>query len=75
VRAGDTLVVACPQRSLWTASLLAAQRLLETTTLTIEEVAHHTRFSSAVALRPIFRKALGLSPQRYRDAFGVGAWH
>lgn len=55
--------------------VLAAQELLETTTLTIEEVAHHTGFSSAVALRPNFRKALGLSPQHYRDAFGAGAWH
>ncbi|GAA0433882.1 GlxA family transcriptional regulator [Leifsonia naganoensis] len=49
--------------------VLTAQELLETTTLTVEQVAHRTGFSSATALRPAFRNALGISPQQYRQAF------
>lgn len=49
--------------------ILRAQRLLETTDLTVEEIAHQVGFSSAVTLRPHFRRVLGTSPQRYRDAF------
>lgn len=46
-----------------------AQRLLETTDLSVEMVAHRSGFTSATALRPNFRRILGLGPQQYRDAF------
>ncbi|MFT4307164.1 MAG: helix-turn-helix domain-containing protein [Microbacterium sp.] len=49
--------------------VIVAQRLLETTDLAVEAVAHRSGFSSATALRPNFRKILGLAPQQYRAAF------
>lgn len=51
--------------------ILRAQRLLESTTLSVEEIAHQAGFSSAVALRPQFRRMLAVSPQQYRDGFGL----
>jgi transcriptional regulator GlxA family with amidase domain len=48
---------------------LRAQRLLETTDLPIEAVAHRSGFGSAVALRSHFQAALGTSPREYRVAF------
>lgn len=57
--------------------VIAAQRLLEATALSIEEIAHRCGFSSAVSLRPHFRRALGVAPQQYRESFrmapGTGA--
>ncbi|PWJ52955.1 transcriptional regulator, AraC family with amidase-like domain [Quadrisphaera granulorum] len=49
--------------------VLRAQQLLESSDLSVEEVAHRTGFSSAVALRPHVRRVLGVSPQRYRESF------
>lgn len=48
-----------------------ARRLLETTTLPIEQVASATGFGSADALRHHFRARLGTSPARYRASFGL----
>ena len=49
--------------------LALAQRLLETTTLTVDEVAEQAGFGSAVSLRKQFTKVLQTSPGRYRREF------
>jgi AraC family transcriptional activator FtrA len=48
-----------------------AKRLLETTTLPIEQVATEAGFGSVQALRHHFRAQLGLSPRAYRGTFGA----
>jgi transcriptional regulator GlxA family with amidase domain len=50
--------------------ILHAQRLLETTGEPIERVARRVGFASAVALRPHFRRQVGVSPTAYRETFG-----
>ena len=49
--------------------VLHAQRLLEGTDLSVDEVARRVGLSTGVSLRPHFRRAVGVSPQRYRDTF------
>ena len=49
--------------------VLRAQHLLETTTLHIDAVARRCGFSDAVALRPHFRRLVGVPPQAYRATF------
>jgi transcriptional regulator GlxA family with amidase domain len=49
--------------------VLRAQRLLENTDLPVDRIAHDVGMSTAVTLRPHFRKVVGISPQRYREAF------
>jgi transcriptional regulator GlxA family with amidase domain len=51
--------------------VLRAQHLLETTTLDIDAVARRCGFSDAVALRPHFRRIVGVPPQAYRASFRV----
>lgn len=51
--------------------ILQAQRLLETTDEPVERVARRVGFASAVALRPHFRRQVGVSPTTYRDSFGA----
>jgi AraC family transcriptional activator FtrA len=46
-----------------------AKDLLETTTLSVEEVAEQCGFGSAAALRHHFRNRVKLSPNTYRDRF------
>ncbi|MCK5576217.1 MAG: helix-turn-helix domain-containing protein, partial [Sphingomonadales bacterium] len=46
-----------------------AKDLLETTSLSIEQVAAHCGFGGAEVLRHHFRKSMGLSPQNYRRRF------
>ncbi|SIR70111.1 GlxA family transcriptional regulator [Williamsia sterculiae] len=58
-----------PLRWLLHQRILRSQRLLETTDLTVDEIAHRVGFSSAVTLRPHFRGILGVSPRHYRDTF------
>ncbi|MFE5209838.1 GlxA family transcriptional regulator [Streptomyces sp. NPDC056600] len=58
-----------PLRWLLEQRLLAAQRLLEETDLPVGEVAARCGFSSAVALRPGFVRAVGVPPREYRRAF------
>jgi transcriptional regulator GlxA family with amidase domain len=48
---------------------LLAQRLLETTDLPVETVAHRSGFGSAVTLRAHFQRSLGTSPRDYRVTF------
>jgi transcriptional regulator GlxA family with amidase domain len=48
-----------------------AQRLLEGTALSIEEVAARAGFGGAVALRQHFARVVGTSPSAYRRAFGA----
>lgn len=49
--------------------VLRAQHLLETTTLDVDAVARRCGFSDAVALRPHFRRQVGVPPQTYRATF------
>jgi transcriptional regulator GlxA family with amidase domain len=51
--------------------VLRAQRLLESTRLSVDEVARSCGFSTAAALRPHFRRLVGVAPSTYRDAFGA----
>ena len=51
--------------------VLRAQQLLETTDLPVDAVAVNVGFSSAVALRPHFRRLVGVPPQAYRAHFQV----
>jgi transcriptional regulator GlxA family with amidase domain len=53
--------------------VLHAQRLLESTPLSVEEVARSCGFSSAAALRPHFRRLVGVAPATYRGTFGMSA--
>jgi transcriptional regulator GlxA family with amidase domain len=54
------------------ARVRCAQRLLETTGLSVEEVAAEAGFGSATVLRERFGQLLGTSPIAYRRAFGGG---
>ncbi len=50
--------------------VIRAQQLLEATVMPVDEVARHCGFSSAAALRPHFRRLLGVAPATYRETFG-----
>jgi len=52
--------------------LAAARDLLETTRLSVEQVAEEAGFGSAANLRMQFRADTGLSPKSYRELFGNG---
>lgn len=58
-----------PHRWLTQQRIALAQRLLETTTASIDEVAADAGFGAAVTLRHHFQQALGISPTRYRQQF------
>lgn len=58
-----------PLQWLLAARIQHARRLLETTALSVEQIATATGFGSATALRARFARALGTSPLRYRQAF------
>jgi AraC family transcriptional regulator, transcriptional activator FtrA len=49
--------------------VLAAQRLLENTDLSVEHIASEVGFGSATSLRTHFARALGTSPVGYRNTF------
>ncbi|WP_433306619.1 GlxA family transcriptional regulator [Actinoplanes sp. CA-030573] len=51
--------------------VLHAQDLLAGTELTIDGVARAAGFAGGVAMRPHFRRILGVSPQAYRAAFKI----
>jgi transcriptional regulator GlxA family with amidase domain len=51
------------------ARIRQAQRLLETTTLSVEAIAEAVGFGSATVLRERFRATVGASPLTYRRAF------
>ncbi|MFZ6871601.1 GlxA family transcriptional regulator [Undibacterium sp. Di27W] len=46
-----------------------AKRLLETTTLTLEQVAERTGYSDPSSFRRLFKRHAGLSPASYREQF------
>lgn len=51
--------------------VLAAQRLLEDSDLSIDQVADRVGFNSPVVLREHFRKLVGLAPSAYRQRFSA----
>lgn len=66
---------ATPHHWLTAQRVLHARRLLETTELSIDEVATHSGFNTAAALRAHFREELGTSPTAYRLTFRGGQRH
>lgn len=59
-----------PGRWLAAVRVEEARRLLETTTVPVEEVARLSGFGSTATLRHHFGRATALSPRDYRDRFG-----
>lgn len=49
--------------------VLHAQRLLEDSDLGVDAVAQRVGFADGVALRPHFRRVVGVAPQSYRESF------
>ncbi|MFI2299763.1 helix-turn-helix domain-containing protein [Actinacidiphila glaucinigra] len=64
-----TLTGSAPLQWLITQRVLQAQRLLETSDYSVDEVAARCGFRSPVALRGHFRRQLGSSPASYRAAY------
>jgi transcriptional regulator GlxA family with amidase domain len=58
-----------PLQWLQTAGVRRAQQLLETTALSVEQIATEAGFGSATAFRERFGRIVGTTPQRYRNAF------
>lgn len=58
-----------PLQWLLNARLSKARELLETTTLSVDEVARHCGLGTAANLRLHFRRSLGTTPTAYRRAF------
>jgi AraC family transcriptional regulator, transcriptional activator FtrA len=58
-----------PMKWLAKQRVLHAQRLLETTDLPVEVIAHECGFGTATVLRTHFRRVAGTSPQAYRRVF------
>lgn len=50
--------------------VIRAQQLLESTELPVDVIARHCGFSSAAAMRPHFRRLVGVTPVAYRETFG-----
>ncbi|AUG77335.1 AraC family transcriptional regulator [Kitasatospora sp. MMS16-BH015] len=64
-----TLTGSAPLQWLITQRVLQAQRLLETSELSVDDVARRCGFRSPVALRGHFRRQLGVSPATYRTSY------
>lgn len=64
-----SLTGSAPLQWLITQRVLQAQRLLETSDYSVDEVAGRCGFRSPVALRGHFRRQLGASPATYRAAY------
>lgn len=64
-----SLTGSAPLQWLITQRVLQAQRLLETSDYSVDEVAGRCGFRSPVALRGHFRRQLGASPAAYRTAY------
>ncbi len=60
---------ATPARWVTNARVRAAQRLLETTRLSVERIASDVGFGSSAVLREHFAVLVGTSPRAYRDVF------
>ncbi len=63
------LTGSAPMQWLITQRVLQAQRLLETSDYSVDEIAVRCGFRSPVALRSHFRRQLGSSPAAYRAAY------
>ena len=59
-----------PQQWLIQQRIVLAKELLESSELSIDEIATHVGFESVVTLRHHFRRLVTLSPRQYRDQFG-----
>lgn len=59
-----------PARHIEDLRLEAARRQLESTSLTLDEVADASGFASAEVLRRVFGRRLGVTPGQYRASFG-----
>ena len=66
-----SLTGSAPLQWLITQRVLQAQRLLETSDYSVDEVAGRCGFRSPVALRGHFRRQLGSSPAAYRAAYRI----
>lgn len=64
-----TLTGSAPLQWLITQRVLQAQRLLEASELSVDDVARRCGFRSPVALRGHFRRQLGVSPAAYRTSY------
>ena len=64
-----SLTGSAPLQWLISQRVLQAQRLLESTDVSVDEVARRCGFRSPVALRGHFRRQLGVSPAVYRTTF------
>ncbi|QFU87720.1 GlxA family transcriptional regulator [Amycolatopsis sp. YIM 10] len=60
-----------PNRWLSTQRVLHARRLLEETTLGVDEIAAETGFGTAALLRHHFHRVVGVSPKDYRRSFAT----
>jgi len=60
-----------PLQWLLTQRVLRAQQLLESSDLRVDAVARQVGFADGVALRPHFRRIVGIPPQSYRAAFAT----
>ena len=60
-----------PHQWLTQQRLIAAQRSLETTSDSIDEVAEATGFDTAETLRHHFRRVFGTTPTAYRNRFSL----
>ena len=58
-----------PLRWLQRARIRRAQRLLETTSHSVECIASEVGFGSPTSFRDLFKNLLGISPRNYRRAF------
>ncbi len=58
-----------PHKWLTAQRVLRARRLLETTDLDVEAIAHSCGFATGAVLRTHFQKQIGLPPLQYRRAF------
>ena len=65
------LVGSSPLQWLLHQRIVAAQQLLESTRLPVDAVAQKVGFATAISLRPHFHRLVGVSPQRYRQAFST----
>jgi transcriptional regulator GlxA family with amidase domain len=61
-----------PMRWLTTQRVLEAQRLLEATTLDVDDIAEHCGFGSAGVLRTHLAREVGMTPTAYRRASRTG---
>jgi transcriptional regulator GlxA family with amidase domain len=65
------LTGATPANWLTHQRVIRAQRLLERTDMPVDVVARQCGFSSGAALRPHFRRLVGVVPAVYRETFGL----